>query len=237
LSIWFQYDCKFYQEKSPTLWGFLFCQLLLGICYDNEVKKERTTTLKRVLPYILLIGGTIGVLCAGILTIEKIDLLKHPNTPLNCDINPIVACGPVIDTPQASAFGLPNPIIGLVGFSIVATIGAALLAGATFKRWFWLGLQTGVIFGVCFVTWLQFQSIFRIGALCPFCMVVWAMTIPIFWYTTLYNLHEGHIKTPPGWKRFIAFLQRHHGDILLVWFAAIIGVILHHFWYYWQTLI
>ena len=201
------------------------------------MSKRDKWALAKALPYILLIGGIIGVFCAGILTVEKIQLLEHPASRLGCDLNPIVACGPVINKPQASAFGFPNPIIGLVGFGVVAAIGAGLLAGATFKRWFWLGLQAGALFGVGFITWLQFETIFRIGALCPFCMVVWSVTIPIFWYTTLYNLQAGHIKTPTKLKSFTSFVQRHHGDILALWFLIIIGIILQHFWYYWKTLV
>ena len=30
-----------------------------------------------------------------------------------------------------------------------------------------------------FVHWLIFQSLYRIGALCPYCMVVWAVTISL----------------------------------------------------------
>ena len=30
-----------------------------------------------------------------------------------------------------------------------------------------------------FMHWLIFQSLYRIGALCPYCMVVWAVTIPL----------------------------------------------------------
>lgn len=201
----------------------------------DKLKPRRT--LAQTLPYILLIGGIVGVFCAAMLTIEKFNLLQNPNTSLLCDLNPIVACGPVINKPQASAFGFPNPIIGLVGFGVVTTIGAAMLAGATFKRWFWLGLQAGVTFGVAFVTWLQFQTIYRIGALCPFCMVVWSVMIPMFWYTTLYNLREGHIRMPTRLKAFNNFLQRHHGDVLIAWFLSLIGLITHHFWYYWKTLI
>ena len=196
----------------------------------------RAVTLKQTLPFILLIGGVIGVVCAGVLTVEKIELLKHPAAPLKCDLNPIVACGPVINTPQAAAFGISNPMIGLVGFGAVATVGAGLLAGATFKRWFWLGLEVGVAFGAGFVTWLQFQTIFRIGALCPFCMGVWAVMIPVFWYTTIYNLQERNMKLPARLQRLELFVQRHHGDVLIAWYLAIIGVILHHFWYYWKTL-
>lgn len=195
------------------------------------------TSLKRSLPYVLLIGGAIGVFCSGMLTLEKIHLLKNPGAPLACDLNPIVACGSVINTDQASAFGFPNPFIGLVGFAVVATIGAGMLAGARFRRWFWLGLQLGTIFGVGFITWLQFQTIFRIGALCPYCMAVWVVMIPIFTYVTLYNLAEGHIRTPAKLKGLVEFLQKNHGYLLLAWYLAILGVILNHFWFYWKTLV
>lgn len=198
--------------------------------------QTKNWTAKRY-QWLLLIGGLIALLCSILLTIEKIKLLKDPSVSLGCDLNPIIACGSVINTPQASAFGFPNPILGIVGFSVVALVGGAILAEAKFKRWFWIGLQLGVIFAVVFVHWLIFQTIYRINALCPYCMVVWALTIPIFWYTTLYNLQAGNIKTPARLKKAVAFAQRHHGDILLIWFLAIVGVILNHFWYYWKTLI
>lgn len=185
----------------------------------------------------MLVCGIIGVLCAGILTVEKIQLIKDPHAQLACDLNPIVACGSVINTSQASAFGFPNPLIGLVGFGMVAVIGAAMLAGATFRRWFWLCVQAGVIFGIVFVTWLQYQSLYVIGALCPFCMVVWSVMIPLFLYVTLYNLRQGHIKVAAKLQPASAFLQRHHGDVLLLWYLVIIGLILNRFWYYWSTLL
>lgn len=193
--------------------------------------------LGQTLPYILIIGGVLGLLAAAILMVEKIHLLKDPNAQLACDLNPIVACGSVINTPQASAFGFPNPILGLIGFGVVITIGMAMLAGAQFKRWFWLGLQGGTIFGVVFVTWLQYQSIYTIGALCPYCMVVWSVTIPIFVYVTLYNLREKHIKTPKNLKKIVAFAQKHHGDILFSWYLLIFLAIMTHFWYFWKTVL
>lgn len=200
-------------------------------------KKKPERTLKQTFPYILIVGGVIGLVSAVILMVEKIHLLKNPNAVLSCDVNPVVACGSVIGTPQASVFGFPNPVLGIAGFAIVITVGMALLAGASFKRWFWQGLQAGAVFGVGFVFWLQFQSVYRIGALCPYCMVVWSVTIPIFLYVTLYNLREGHIKTPPKLKGVVAFAQKHHGDILVAWYLIIAGLILHHFWYYWSTVL
>jgi uncharacterized membrane protein len=52
-----------------------------------------------------------------------------------------------------------------------------LLAGASFKRWFWRGLEIGTIFGLGFVHWLIFQALYRINALCPYCMVVWVLLL------------------------------------------------------------
>jgi len=59
----------------------------------------------------------------------------------------------------------------------------------------------------------------------------------MFWYTTLYNLQTGNIRTPDSLKRPVAFLRRHHGDVLVLWFLIIIALILKRFWYYWSTLI
>ena len=49
----------------------------------------------------------------------------------------------------------------------------------TLPRWYWAGLAAGTLLGTVFVHWLIFQSLYRIGALCPYCMVVWAVTIPL----------------------------------------------------------
>lgn len=174
---------------------------------------------------------------SSVLTIEKMQLLKNPGASLVCDINPIVACGSVVGTPQASAFGFPNMIIGFIGFSVVATIGASMLAGARFARWFWLSFQVGTVFGISFITWLQFQTIFRINALCIFCIVTWMVMIVTFIYTTIYNLRERNIKVKGRWKKVSEFAQRNHGNILVSWYLVIALVILQHFWYYWSTLI
>lgn len=194
-------------------------------------------TLKNTLPWILVIGAGIGLLAAFILTLEKIALLKDPSYQLSCSINPVLSCGSIIASPEASAFGFPNPFIGLAGYAVVVTIGMALFAGATFKKWFWQGFQIGTFLAVLFVHWLIYTSLYDIGALCLYCMVVWAVTVPIFWYTLLYNLREGHISVPKRLQKSATILQRNHGNILISWYILIIVLILENFWYYWSTLI
>lgn len=196
---------------------------------------KQRTFLDRLFPYQLVVGGAFGLLAAFVLALEKIHLLTNPGATLSCDINPIISCGSVIITKQAEAFGFPNPHIGLVGFSVVIVVGMALLARASFKRWFWLGLQLGTIFGVLFVHWLAFQSIYRIGALCPYCLVVWVVTIPLFWYTTLYNVRHGYL--PGKTSNLFQLLQRNHFIVLMLWYLSLVGLIFQHFWDYFGGLL
>ncbi len=200
--------------------------------------KNKIRTLPNVIGMLLVVLGMIGFIAASTLAIEKVALLKNPEYVPSCNLNPVLSCGSVMSTHQAEVFGFPNPFIGVAGFAIVVTVGMGILAGAKYKRWYWLGLEAGTIFGVSFVHWLIYQSIFVIGALCPYCMVVWAVTIPIFLYVTLYNMREGHIRLNSAWlKSLNQFVQKNHGNILFVWYSIIFLIILNHFWYYWQTLI
>ena len=98
-------------------------------------------------------------------------------------------------------------------------------------------LQAGTTFGVVFVHWLMFQSLYRIDALCPYCMVVWAVTIPVFWYTTLHNVTVGHFRLTPRIRAVVARAQAYHGVILTGWFLVIAALVTQRFWDYWSTLL
>lgn len=196
----------------------------------------KNISFARALPWILLIGGLIGAFCAFTLSQDKVRLLENPDVALGCSLDPILACGSVITSSQGHAFGFPNPFLGLAGYAAVATIGVTMLAGAAFKRWFWLLVEAGLLFALGFVHWLFFQSVYNIGNLCIYCMIVWTVTITSFWYVTLYNIDQRHIRLPKGKARTIyAFVRRHHLDFLLAWFIILIALILNHFWYYYGT--
>jgi uncharacterized membrane protein len=195
--------------------------------------KLQSWSLPKVLPYILLIGGIIGYACAFIIMFDKIRILNNPHYVPSCDLNPIISCGSVMQSKQANVFGFANPFIGLGAFPVVAVIGLGIFAGAKFKRWFWLGLNAGLVFALGFVHWLFFESVYRIHALCPWCMVVWVVSITTFWYVTLYNIDQKHIRLPKGkTTQFYKWVRRHHLDILILWFLIIAALILKHFWYY-----
>ncbi|MEV7027912.1 vitamin K epoxide reductase family protein [Kitasatospora sp. NPDC093558] len=191
----------------------------------------------RAFGLLLLVAGAIGLAASITLTLEKIRLLENPAYVPSCNINPIVSCGSVMRTSQASAFGFPNSLIGLGGFAVVVTIGVVVLTGARLPRWFWLGLQAGTLFGVGFITWLMDQTLYSIGAVCPYCIVVWIATIPLFWYTTLHNARNGVIPLPTRWRPATELAARYHWVVPAVWYLVIALLILNRFWYYWSTLL
>ncbi|MEW1757409.1 vitamin K epoxide reductase family protein [Streptomyces cyaneofuscatus] len=192
---------------------------------------------QRLVAAVLTLGGAIGFLAAFTLTVEKIALLKDPSYSPSCSINPILSCGSVMTTPQAEVFGFPNPLLGIAGFAVVTALGVVLLTGAVLPRWMWWGLQAGVLFGVVLVHWLIFQSLYRIGALCPYCMVVWTVMIPVFWYTTVHILTRGYLPVPDGMRRSARAVAGYHGVVLTAWYLLIAVLILERFWLYWTTLL
>ncbi|WP_395404276.1 vitamin K epoxide reductase family protein [Arthrobacter sp. UC242_113] len=160
-------------------------------------------TRDRPFGWLLVITGVVGWLASGILVLEKLEVLKDPNHATVCDVNPWISCGQVMQTWQSSVFGFPNMFIGIVAFGITTTVGMALLAGARFARWYWLGLQAGITLGFIFVVWLWSQALYSIHILCPFCMVVWAAMIPLFVWVTVRNVVRGVILAPAGLARIL----------------------------------
>ncbi|MDQ1571157.1 MAG: hypothetical protein QOF79_1831 [Actinomycetota bacterium] len=155
----------------------------------------------------LVAGGVIGFIAAFALTLDKFQALEHPSQALSCDFSFIVQCGKNLSSAQGSAFGFPNPVIGLAGFFAVIVVGMALFAGARFDRWFWIVFNLGLTFAIGFVIWLISQSIFVLGTLCPWCMVVWVVTIPLFLSVTLRNLSTGVLPSSERARRFFTAAQ------------------------------
>lgn len=195
---------------------------LLDARERNTAAPERTF-LDRVTGWVLLVGGGVGALAAFALILDRIALLEDPEFVPACSIDPILSCGSIMSSPQSEVFGFPNPLIGLLAFPVVATFGAVLVGGTVLPRWMWLGLQAGATAGVLFVHWLIAQSLYVIGALCPYCMAVWAVTITVFWYTTLHNLGRG----PTGSR-----LAEYHGAVLVAWLIAVAALVTARFWSY-----
>lgn len=180
----------------------------------------------------VLIAGVVGLTASLTLTIEKIEILINPDYVPTCSINPVLSCGSVMITPQASLFGFPNPLIGVVAFTVVLVTGVLAVANVRLPRWYWAGLAVGTLLGTVFVHWLIFQTLYRIGALCPYCMVVWAVTIPL-----LVVAASVALAPQESGSVLVRTLYTWRWSVVTLWFVAVALLILERFWNYWSTLI
>lgn len=130
-----------------------------------------------------IILGAVGWFASFELLTEYIKTLQNPGYIPNCSVSVLVTCGPNMGSWQGSLLGFSNTAIGVTAFVAPIAVGVAMLAGARFAAWFWWIYRLGLLAGVVFVFWLAYQSIFALGTLCPWCMVVWAVMIPLFFFT------------------------------------------------------
>lgn len=196
-----------------------------GTTASNPAREDARPT---ALAWLFVVGGLVGLVASFALVLEKLAKLQSPGYVPSCSLNPIISCGSVMSSWQAGIFGFPNPVIGVAAFPVVVTAGAALLAGLRAPRWFWAGMQIASTLALVLIHWLIVQSLYDIKALCPYCMVVWVVTIAIFWYTTLRNLSGTSVGNA---------LARVHSVVLVLWYLVIVGLILQKFWSYWITLV
>lgn len=181
---------------------------------------------------MLVVLGGFGLAAAFTLAVDKYRILEDPSYVPSCNLNPVLSCGSVMKTDQAQAFGFPNPLIGLVAFGIVITLGVLITSRVRLPRWVMGGLALGAVLGAVFVHWLAFQSMYRIGALCPWCMVVWTAVLPITLWSVLQAANGVASLRPVAravWSwRFV---------VLVAWYLVFVVAALVEFWDYWKTLL
>jgi uncharacterized membrane protein len=206
---------------------------------ENASDASNGVPVRRASAVWILVAGVVGLAAALTLTIEKIEILINPAYVPTCSINPVLSCGSVMVTPQASVFGFPNPLTGIVAFTVVVVTGVLAVAGIRLPRWYWAGLATGTALGVVFIHWLIFQSLYRIGALCPYCMAVWAVTIPLFVVVASIALQPSPAsgRYPQQSNALARVLYTWRWSLVALWFTALILMILVRFWNYWSTLL
>jgi uncharacterized membrane protein len=191
----------------------------------------------RALALLIAVAGVLGWLAALQLTLDDRRMLQDPAFVPGCNISPVVGCGSVLRTWQAGLLGIPNMVLGLAAFAVVAATGLGLLTGTRLHRRLWLALNAGTLLGVVFVHWLIYESLYVLGRLCPYCAVVWVVTIALFWYITLHNLKRGVIRVPARARAGAEAVLSLHWVLLLTWYAVIVMLVLTRFWSYWRTLV
>ncbi|WP_193312936.1 vitamin K epoxide reductase family protein [Georgenia subflava] len=184
----------------------------------------------RELAWVLIVSGLLGVWAAVELVLSEIKVAGDPNAALACDFNPLIGCGSFITTWQAHALGIPNAVVGTVAFAALLTVGVMLLSGARPARWFWVALTAGATGAIVAVFWFQYQAFFSIEMLCPYCLVVWFVTIPTFVNVLARSVQAGHL---PAGDRLRRVLVADRWLIVAVWYVVVIVAAAVIFWDQW----
>jgi len=155
----------------------------------------------------MLFSACLSLLASFVLSYDAIKLAADPTASLSCNINAVISCGTVGASWQAHLFGFPNAFLGMVAEPVVITIAVASLGGTRFPRWFMLSAQIVYTLGVIFAYWLFYQSMFVIGALCPWCLLVTVSTTLVWSTLTRVNIRDNNLYLPPRthetWKGYI----------------------------------
>ena len=72
-----------------------------------------------------------------------------------------------------------------------------------------------------------------LGTLCPWCMVIWSVTAPMFLATLARTIESGDLPLP----RPLGNLLRHWVVLSLGWYLLVVVVILAAFWRQWLVVL
>lgn len=129
---------------------------------------------------IIMGFSVVGVLLAIYLLFEQ----ANPATSFQpCNINSIVNCNAIISGSVSKTFGIPTPVIGLLGYVII------FFAARTRKRKLLLGMAG---FGLLFCLWIAYQELLLLHVICPVCILCQLDMITVFVLALM--LQKGEIK-------------------------------------------
>lgn len=182
---------------------------------------------------VLTIGGILGLIASFTLSVERIAMLKDSGYSPTCSFDELLQCSTIMASNQAEIFGFPNPLMGLMAFPVIIVAGVLGLTRVSLPAWFWRWALVGSAYGVLFVGWLINESLYEIRALCPYCMVVWAVTIPIFWRLLGFTLGRGLFGDGVASSAVARVLDRWWWGATLVTYAVVFALIVSTFpWYF-----
>lgn len=145
------------------------------------------------LAVVTVVCGVIGFYASLMLIMSEKEKMANPDAILLCDVNPLISCGKWIGTWQNEVFfGISNSVLGLAFFAGMTAIGLVLLAKGTFDKWLWMAITGATGAGILWIFWFGYQSYVVEGSLCPYCVVTWIVTIPLFIHFLARSMQAGH---------------------------------------------
>lgn len=178
---------------------------------------------RRIISIIIVIFSLTGLLASFALTIEEISFLKEPHQ-LVCDINSVINCSTVMQSPQANLLGFPNSLMGIAGYAMTLILGLLI---DKLDRKILFGLLIGSFGAFVFSQWLIYQSVFNIGAICPFCVLSGISSANIFFASLIKSLKSNlfNLNKNIDEKIQIFINKQYYFFIFGLWYFLLIGLI------------
>lgn len=171
---------------------------------------------------IMIIGAVAGFVASFWQLLDKLTLLKNSHALLSCNLNSVFNCSNVLNAPQSSVFGFPNALMCTILFTIMLIASLVGLTGSEIVKILRFVFQFLSLFMMTFGLWYLWESIFRVGDLCIFCVFCFSgvLLINFAW------LRLNYLDYPLS-KRMSALLNRaiENGADILFWCLIAIAII------------
>ena len=178
---------------------------------------------------VVLLASVAALVVSFVLSAETLQLARHPQKLLGCDVNKVLSCSTVAESWQAELihFGglsYPNAFFGIAAESVFITIAVLGLARIAVPRWFAICTWFGGFAALAYSYWLFTQSMFVIGALCPWCLgLMFATTIQFMSLSHATVAVQG-IPDSPGLRGY--YRLRYDLMVDIIWIVALITLII-----------
>ncbi len=184
-------------------------------------------------PKLLTGASAVGLVASFWQAAERVHMLKNPTVDLSCNLNPIIDCSGVLGNRWAALFGFPNAFLGIVMFSFLFASGVLLWSGGVFTKKYQAFVQAVNTILILFSVWFFGMSLYVIGRVCLFCIFIWAVSVPLFWYGSLYAMAH-QTRQSGAVARILRFAQKNHLLVVLTVYAVMLGLYFLRFSeYYW----
>ena len=183
---------------------------------------------------VMLVASAVALYVSFVLSAETLELARHPNQQLSCDVNAVLSCSTVAESWQSEIvkFGglsYPNAFFGIAAESVFVTIAVIGLARVAVPRWFAACTWFGGLAALAYSYWLSSQSLFVINALCPWCLVLmFATTIQFMALSHATAVVQELPGRKDGKRRGLDTYYRLNYDLMIdvVWVLVLIVIIL-----------
>lgn len=179
---------------------------------------------------VMLISSAVALGVSFILAAETLQMARHPDQLLSCDVNARLSCTAVAQSWQSEILhvgelSFPNAFFGIAAESVFVTIAVIGLARVKLPRWFAAATWWGSLAALAYSYWLTSQSLFVINALCPWCLVLFFATTIQFMSVSHATVTVQHI---PAHARGLRTYYRLNYDLMIdvVWIVALVALII-----------